>query len=241
MMSIATKPAPGWFIAVVAAACLAIFAPPARADEDKGPQISVSGQARIDVAPDMAEISGGVTSEAREAASASAANAAAMAKIIAALKAAGIAGKDIRTTRFSIQPIWPPKRVEGTTIIGYRASNQVSVKVRDISRAAPVLDALVSAGANNVGGIHFFIAEPDTYLDKARAAAMADAKRKAEIYARAAGLTLGMPIMISEGGAYVPRPVAMRAMAPADAEAVLAPGEQTLSISVSVTYQLKEK
>lgn len=201
--------------------------------------ISVSGDARIDVEPDQAEVEGGVTSEAKEAGAAAAANAKAMAAIIEALKGAGIADKDIRTMRFAISPVWPPNRTPAMQITGYRASNHVRVKIRDVSRAATVLDTLVNAGANDVGGISFLVSDPDKHLDKARVDAMADARRKAEIYAKAAGVTLGAPLSISESAETVPGPIAYRSMAPAAPGAIVSPGEQTLRVNISVTYQIR--
>lgn len=225
----------------LAALTLLALAAPAFAQSPAEPRatISVSGEAHIDIAPDMAEIEGGVTSEAKEAGAASAANAKSMAAIFETLKAAGVADKDMRTTRFAIQPIFPPKRGDVGEIIGYRASNHVRVRVRDITRAPAIIDAFVKAGANDMSGIRFAVSDPEKHIDALRSEAVRDARRKAEIYAKAAGVALGAPLSISEGGISMPQPVAYRSLAPAAAEAVIAPGEQSLRVNVSVTYQIK--
>ena len=203
------------------------------------PAISVTGEGVVHVEPDMAEIDGGVTVEAKSAGEASSANAKAMGAVLAALRSKGINEKDMRTTRLSLSPLWPSVKTGTPQISGYRASNRVHVKIRDLAQAPIILDALVESGANEVGGISFTMSEPGKHLDRARAEAMADARRKAEIYAKAAGVTLGAPLMIAEEGANIPQPVMMRAMAPAAAPSPIAPGEQALRVIVSVTWEIK--
>ena len=124
-------------------------------------------------------------------------------------------------------------------IVGYRASNRVTVRIRDVSKVAGVIDTLVGAGANDIGNISFEVSQASKLLDEAREKAVADARRKAEIYAKAAGMTLGAPLSISEDGA--PQPVFRAKMAAplAAAPTPIAQGEETLSISVSVTWAIK--
>jgi uncharacterized protein YggE len=207
------------------------------------PSITVSGEASVSAPPDAAEIEGGVTTEAKTAREASEANARIMNAVIAALKAAGVAEKDIRTARISIYPQTAPARNDPprpSQIVGYRAGNSVTIRLRDIAKVAETLDALVAAGANTIGGIQFIISNPSPVLDRARANAVKDARRKAEIYAAAAGVTLGKALAISEAGALPPPPVAMRAMAPGAAASIpVAPGEQTLHVTLSVTWEIK--
>jgi uncharacterized protein YggE len=203
--------------------------------------ITVSGEAHISVPPDLAEVDGGVTSEAKTARDASEANNAAMGKVLQALKAAGIAEKDLQTSRLSLQPQSAPNRVSGgpMQIVGYRASNRVSIRLHDVSKVAGVIDTLVGAGANEIGGINFMVSEASKLLDQARTDAIADARRKAEIYAKAAGVTLGAPIDISEGGGGA-APMPFRRMAVAVAAAApVAQGEETLQVSVSVSWAIK--
>lgn len=225
---------------LIAAACLAL-ASPALA-QPVPPSISVNGEATVSAAPDLAEIEAGVTTEAKTARAASEATAKLMNAVFAALKGTGIEQKDVQTSHISLQPQMnhsnssaPPQ------IIGYRASNRVSVTLRDIARIGDTIDALVASGANNIGGIGFSVSQSSKLLDEARAKAIDDARRKAAIYAQSADVTLGGPLSIVENGAPPPMPFrAMRASMDA-APTPIAAGEQTLRISVHVTYEIKPK
>ena len=126
-------------------------------------------------------------------------------------------------------------------MVGFRASNRVTVKIRDVTKVASVIDMLVGAGANDVGNISFEVTQASKLLDEARERALADARRKAEIYAKAAGVTLGAPLSISEGGGPVPLFKARMATAPMAAPAAVAPGEETLSVTVNVSWAIKPK
>jgi uncharacterized protein YggE len=218
------------------------LAAPALAQTVPPPAISVTGEATVSVAPDQAQIDGGVTSEAKTAREASEANNAAMSKVLAALKGAGIDEKDYQTSRLSLQPQFaanykPSDRASG--IVSFRASNRVTVKVRDVTKVASITDALVGAGANEIGGINFTVTQASKHLDEARGKAIADARRKAEIYAKAAGVTLGDPINISEEGAPTPMFRSKLAAPMAASAAPVAPGEETLSVTVGVTWAIK--
>jgi uncharacterized protein len=219
-----------------------LLAAPALAQTVPPAMISVTGEATLSVAPDLAEVDGGVTTEAKTAREASDANNAAMGKVLLALKGAGIDEKDFQTSRLSLQPQNAPNRTGPPAIVSYRASNRVTIRVRDVLKVAGVVDTLVSAGANEIGGINFTVSQASKLLDDAREQAVADARRKAEIYARAAGVTLGAPLSISEGGS--PGPVQYRARAVAAGMAVSAPvaqGEETLAITVNVSWAIKPK
>ena len=133
-----------------------------------------------------------------------------------------------------------PKRADGQAIVGYRASNRVTIKMRDVTKVASVIDMLVGAGANEIGGINFIVTQPSKALDEAREKAIADARRKAEIYAKAAGVTLGEPISISEEGAAAPV-FRSKMAAPMAVGAPVAQGEETLSVSVNVSWAIKPK
>lgn len=225
----------------VAAALLA--AAPALAQEQARPvlppSISVSGEASVSAPPDLAMIDAGVGSDAKTAREAAEANNAAMTKVLQALKTAGIDDKDYQTSRLSLQPQYAPNR-PGSTVTGYRASNRVTIKLHDVGKVASVIDALVAAGANDVGNIYFTVAEPSKLLDEAREKAVTDARRKAEIYARAAGVTLGQPLTISEDGTPAPMFRVKTLATPMAATATpVAQGEETLSITVSVTWAIK--
>ena len=205
---------------------------------DFPPAISVSGEASVSAPPDLAMIDAGVASDAKTAREAADANNTAMAKVLQALKAAAIDDKDYQTSRLSLQPQYAPNRPGQASVTGYRASNRVTIKVRDVSKVASMIDTVVGAGANDVGNIYFTVAEPSKLLDEAREKAVADARRKAEIYAKAAGVTLGSPLSISEEGAPTPMFRVKTLAAPATPTPV-AQGEETLSITVSVIWGIK--
>jgi len=214
------------------------LAAPALAQTMPPPAISVTGEANVSVAPDQAQIDGGVTSDAKTAREASDANNAAMGKVLLALKGAGIEEKDYQTSRLSLQPQYAQNRAAPSPFVGYRASNRVTVRIRDVAKVANVIDVLVGAGATDIGGINFTVSQASKHLDEAREKAIADARRKAEIYAKAAGVTLGEPISISEEGAPVPLYRGKMA-APMAAGAPVAQGEERLSVTVSVSWAIK--
>jgi len=226
----------------LAAAALAgaLLTAPALAQVIPPAAISVTGEATVSVPPDLAEINGGVTSEAKTAREASEANNAAMGKVLQALKGAGIEEKDVQTARLSLQPQSAPNRSGPSAIAGYRASNRVTVRVRDVTKVANVIDTLVGAGANEIGGINFVVSQASKLLDEARERAVADARRKAEIYAKAAGVTLGAPLGISEEGNSAPVPYRRMAAGMA-VSAPVAQGEETLAVTVSVSWAIKQQ
>ena len=206
--------------------------------EQKLPSVSVTGEASIRKAPDIAVLRAGVTSQAKTAREAMTASAKSMTAILTALKGNGIAESDIQTSRLSVHPIREPNK-NPANIIAVEASSLITVRVRDINKSADVLDGMISAGANLATGTYFEVSDASKHLDEARTEAIADAKRKAEIYAKAAGVSLGRPLSISEG--YISRPrtqdFAFRAAAPAAAMPIQ-PGEEKIGINVSVSYEL---
>jgi uncharacterized protein YggE len=228
-----------FFLAAFAAG--APYAVQAQAPTEPPAVISVTGEARISVPPDLAQIDAGVTSEAKTAREASDVNNAAMGKVLLALKSAGIDEKDYQTSRLSLQTQSSVAKPGAPSIItGYRASNRVTIRLRDVTKIANVLDILVSSGANDIGGIDFMVSQASKLLDDAREQAVADARRKAEIYAKAAGVTLGAPVSISEQGAAQPLFRAKMMGGMAAAPAAIAQGEETLSITVGVTWAIKQ-
>jgi len=225
------------FAAAIAAG--ALLAAPAQAEVIPPAAISVTGEATVSVPPDLAQIDAGVTTEAKTAREASDANNAAMGKVLLALKGAGIEEKDFQTSRLSLQPQSAPNRTGPSAIVGYRASNRVTIRLRDVTKVANVIDTLVGAGANEIGGINFMVSQASKLLDEARERAVADARRKAEIYAKAAGVTLGAPLSISEEGNAAPIPYRRMAVGMA-ATAPVAQGEETLQVNVSVSWAIKQ-
>jgi uncharacterized protein YggE len=225
---------------VAAALAGGLLAAPALAQVAPVATISVSGEAQVSVPPDLAQIDAGVSTEAKTAREASEANNAAMGKVLLALKGAGIEEKDFQTSRLSLQPQYAPNRSGPNAVVGYRAANRVTIKLRDISKVAGTIDILVGAGANELGGINFVVTAASKLLDDAREQAIADARRKAEIYARAAGVTLGSPVSISEEGAAGPAPF-RKMTAGMAASAPVAQGEETLHVTVSVSWAIKPR
>jgi uncharacterized protein len=197
--------------------------------------VTVTGEATVAIAPDAAVIRIGVTSQDKTAREASDANAKQMTAVLAAIKDTGIAERDIQTSRLSLQPQYDPNKSGNARLTGFQANNQVTVRIRDIDKLATVLDRAIAAGANEMSGIDFVVSEQSKMLDQARDDAIADARRKAVLYAKAAGAKLGNVVSISEEGpAPQPRPMqAMRAGA-----VPIAPGEQTLRSIVTVSYEL---
>jgi uncharacterized protein YggE len=225
----------------LAAAVAGLLAAPALAQTVPPPAISVTGEATVQVAPDQAQIDGGVANDAKTAREASDANNAAMGKVLLALKGAGIDEKDFQTSRLSLQPQYAPNRSGPSPIVGYRAANRVTIRVRDVSKVANMIDVLVGAGANEIGGINFMVSQASNLLDEARERAISDARRKAQIYARAAGVTLGEPISISEVGSPTPVFRGKVAGGMAASAAPIAQGEETLSVTVNVSWAIKPK
>ena len=208
-----------------------------------GTLLSVSANAEASRTPDVANISTGVVTQAADANSAMRDNATQMDKVMAALRAAGIAARDIQTSGINLNPQYKYVENMPPAIVGYQASNTVNVKVRDLSKLGKVLDALVAQGANQINGPSFGIDKPDAALDEARIAAVKKAQAQAQTYADALGLKIRRVVSISEGGASLPHPPMpmMRAMA-ADAgyakETAVAPGESSVSVSVEMVFEL---
>jgi uncharacterized protein YggE len=199
--------------------------------------VTVTGDATVAVAPDTAVIRIGVTSQGKTAREASDANTKKMTAVLAAIKDSGIAERDIQTSRLSLQPQYDPSKAGPARLLGFQVTNQVTVKIRDIDKLPSTLDQAIGAGANEMSGIEFIVSEQSKLLDQARDEAIADAHRKAALYAQAAGGKLGHVVAITEEGSTPPP----RPMAALRAGAVpVAPGEQTLRASVSVSYELAQ-
>ena len=225
-----------WLLSVLAGG-----APLAAAAEDPAPSITVTGSATVSAAPDTAEVTAGVLTQAATAAQALAQNSASMERMLKALGGLGIADRDVRTTGVSVSPQRAqsqPNRPQAPPIVGYEVTNLVHVKVRDLALLGRLLDTLVGQGANTLGGVQLSIADPAPLLHGARGQAVADARRKAEAYAAAAGVKLGRVIFIRDASSSAPK-FAGRVMAMSAAPVPIAPGEQELEVSVTVTYGLE--
>jgi uncharacterized protein YggE len=203
------------------------------------PGVVVTGEGIVSVTPDYAQIESGVTTRAKTAKDAVDANSKLMAVVTSVLRESGIAEGDVQTSRFAVQPVYAPAEPRAEPkLVGYSVANRVRVNLRQIDKVGEVLDRLVNAGATDVGGIEFLISDPSKVLDRAREAAVADARRKAEAYAQAAGLRLGPIIWIREEGASA-APIPMRAQgATAAAPVPIATGEDTLRARVMVGFDV---
>ena len=209
---------------------------PAQAPEHT---ISVSGLGRVTITPDVADLRLGVqmtkptVKQARDAA------AAAMTNVIAALRAAGIAARDIQTSALSLQPVYD-YNTNGAApkLIGYQLTNVVAVTIRDLERVADAIDGAMGAGATTMDGVTFRVDDPKAAEKQARAAAMADAKAKADALASAAGVSIVGVASIVEGSSSVPSPIvfAEGAKAAADVTTPVLTGTSEVQVSVSVAY-----
>lgn len=234
--------------ALIGGALLMGAAAPALAQTDtdaafKATTFSLSAYGETRVAPDMATISLGVQSEATSAAGALKINGERMNQVMAALKKAGIAERDIQTSNLSINAQYAYEQNQPPRLTGYQASNQVTITVRDLARLGATVDATVTAGANTVNGISFGLVNPQAAEDAARLEAIKALQAKAELYGRATGYKAVRLVNLSEGGGYTPAPppVPMMAFAAkremADSTSV-AGGELKVRIDVSAVYEV---
>ena len=205
-----------------------------------GTRLEISATGEVQRTPDLATIGAGVVKQASNAGTAMADNARAMTATIAALKRAGVVERDIQTASLSLQPQYRYGDNQPPVLTGYQASNRVTVRLRDLAKAGGVIDALVAAGANQIDGPTLSIDKPEPALDDARTAALASARARAELYARAAGLHVRRIVSISETGDGARPPVMpmMMKMARAQGDTPIAAGESTLSVSLQVTFEL---
>jgi len=209
-----------------------------------GTILDVTAIGRTRRVPDVATIRAGVVTQAPTAAAALTDNAARVGRVLAALKAAGVAPRDVQTATISLQPQYRYGENVPPAITGYGASNTVSVRFRDVAKSGTILDALVREGANQIDGPNLSIDAPDAAEDEARADAIAKARARAEVYARAAGLRVDRILSIGEGEGYQP-PVAPPAIVAVRMEARAAPstqlaaGEQDVTVSATVRFLLK--
>lgn len=211
--------------------------------DQQGTLLDVTAQGKTARVPDLATIEAGVTTQAATAAGALADNAAQMDKVIAALKAAGVADRDIATTTVRLNPQYQNGDNQPPTISGYQATNTVSVRFRDVAKSGAILDTLVRQGANQIDGPNLSLSEPDAALDEARTDAVRKARARAELYAKAAGLSVARIVSISENGeddgGQPPRPVMFAARSAAMPKTQIAAGETDVTVTVAVRFLLK--
>ncbi|MGA6180334.1 SIMPL domain-containing protein [Stenotrophomonas sp. NPDC077421] len=214
---------------------------PAVAVAADGTLLNISANAEARRVPDVATLSAGVVTQAVDGNTAMRQNAEQMVKVLAAIKAAGIAERDVQTSGVNLSPQYRYADNEAPKITGYQASNTVSLKVRDIAKLGKVLDALAAQGANQINGPQFEIDQPEPVYDEARLAALKKAQARAETYSKSLGLRVRRIVSISESGGGNFRPVMMRAAAApmaADVATPVSPGESTVSVNLDVVFDL---
>lgn len=244
------RAAPFRRLALAAALALGTFAMTAPAQpaggvmqvSTDGTLLSVAAHAEARRAPDIAMISAGVVTQAADANAAMRRNAEQMQKVVAALRAAGIAERDIQTAGVNLQPQYRYAENQPPAITGYQATNTVNATVRDIDRLGRILDSLAATGANQISGPSFEIDEKEAVYDEARRRALEQARRRADMYATALGMRVRRIVSIDETGRMgIPPPMPMMAMAKMERDAVstpISPGENTLGVNINVVFEL---
>lgn len=225
----------------LALAFISALPEPAAAEEVAQRLISVTGEAELQVKPDMATMRFGVENTAADARTAQRDNSAVMSKVIEAIYAQGISKDDVQTANFNLYPIyeWQGERSEKQVLVGYRCSNTVVVNLKDLSKIGIVIDAATSAGANNVYGISFGLQNPNAYRPTLLAAAVNDAKAKADIMAKAAGYTITGVQRMSDGYTTVvgiQESIRSSAKVMMDASVPIETGSLTVRATVQIDY-----
>ncbi|WP_293881758.1 SIMPL domain-containing protein [Sphingomonas sp.] len=230
---------------LVAAATLGALIPAAASAEIaqviSGTRLDISARGEVTRVPDVAVISAGVLTQAKDAQTALADNATQMTRVLAALKRAGVADRDVSTSSIGLSAQYLYAENKPPVVTGYQANNSVTIKFRDVAKSGTILDALVAAGANQINGPNLMIDKPAPALNEARVQAMALARSRAELYAKAAGLTVKRIVSIGESAdEQGPRPYPMMMMARdgASAKTQITPGEQQIGVTLTVTFEL---
>ena len=207
----------------------------------EGTLLDVVAEGEATRVPDIATIRAGVVTQAATAAAALSANAEQMKSVLAALKAAGVAERDVQTATISLNPQYRYAENQPPVITGYQASNNVSVKFRDIAKSGNILDALVKQGANQIDGPNLSIDQIEAAQDEARTDAVKRARARADLYAKALGMRVDRLVSLSEaldGGGPGPVPM-MMARAEAKDSTQVVPGEQRVGVTIRVRFLLK--
>jgi uncharacterized protein YggE len=204
-----------------------------------GTRLDISATGEVSRVPDVAIISAGVVTKAPTASAALQDNAGRMQRVLAALKRAGIADRDIQTSNVSLNPEYRYPDNQSPQLTGYSASNNVSVRFRDIRTSGQILDALVGQGANQISGPNLTIDKPEGALDEARTRAIAVGRERAQAYARSLGMRVVRLVGVSEsGGNSIVQPMPMYARADM-AKTSIEPGEQKLQVTLNMTFELQ--
>ena len=207
-----------------------------------GTRLDVNAVGEVSRVPDIAIINTGVTTRAATAGAAIQQAATRMARVRAALKAAGVEDRDIQTSSINLNPEYRYDNNQPPKLTGYTASNQLTVRFRDIASAGKIIDALVAEGANQINGPTLTIDKPQAALNEARASAIAVGRARAELYARSLGMRVVRVVAVSESGGSYPVPPPMPMMAEARAQSAdtkIDPGEQKLQVNLAMTFELQ--
>lgn len=224
-------------------ATLSAQTPAASDNAVKGTRLDIMATGTTKRVPDVAVISAGVVTQASDAAGAMRENATRMSAVIAALKKAGVAERDIRTSTVRLDPQYRYGENVPPVITGYQAHNAVDIRFRDVVKSGRILDVLVGQGANQISGPNLQIDNPEAAEDEARGDAIRKARARADLYAGAAGLRVKRILQIAESGGYAPpapRAYALASRAKAEmADTAIEAGEQSVNITVSVSFELE--
>jgi len=208
-----------------------------------GTRLDISATGTVSRIPDLVIISAGVVTKSATATGAIADNAARMERVRNALKRAGIADRDIQTNSINLNPDYRYQDGQPPVLTGYQASNNVSIKFRDIRKSGAILDALVAQGANQINGPSLTIDKPEAAYDEARTKALAVGRGRAELYARSLGMRIVRLISVSEGGGFNRPPMpygdAIMVTGSRVAKTEIDPGSQDLEISLSMSFELQ--
>jgi uncharacterized protein YggE len=203
--------------------------------------IWVSGEGKVTVTPDIATLWLGIEAQAKTVAEAQSQATEAMNRVMTALTDNSVAKKDIQTRYYSIYQVtrWDDEKNQ-EIVIGYRVTNMVTAKIREIDKAGPIIDAVATAGGDytRINNIGFSVEDPSPYYEEARQKAMADAKAKGDQLASLSGVKLGKPTYISEGTIYPVYPTVYKEAAGAPAPTPISPGELELTLTVQVAYAI---
>jgi uncharacterized protein YggE len=237
--------------ALAAALMLGVAALPSAAEAQQaaitqtiaGTRLDINAVGEVTRVPDVAVITAGVVSRSPTATAALQDSANRMTRMLAALKRAGVEDRDIQTSNVNLNAEYRYPENQAPQLVGYQASNSVTIRFRDIRSSGKILDALVGEGANQISGPNLMVDKPEAALDEARAKAIASGRARAELYAHNLGMRVVRVVSVNESGGYYappppPPPVAMMARVERDSTSIQ-PGEQKLQVNLSMTFELQ--
>lgn len=234
-------------IAVIAALMIgaatlpsAAFAEAAITQTIAGTRLDINATGEVARVPDVAVISAGVVSRSNSASGALQETANRMQRVLAALRRAGVPDRDVQTSNVNLNPEYKYENNQPPQLVGYSATNNVTIRFRDIRNSGAILDALVAQGANQINGPSLTVDKPETALDEARTKAVSAGRARAELYARSLGMRVARLVAVNESGGNFPSPpMPMFARAERDSSTPIEPGEQKLQVTLAMTFELQ--